>query len=100
MKWTGKAWVKVTVGAPTGSGLSPVTFAPGGTAWAAGEAGGHTMILRWNGREWARLGSPSSGVIYGLGFSSSGYGWAVGTSATSSGTEKTLILHWNGHSWN
>jgi len=100
MKWTGKAWVKVTVGAPVSSGLNAVTFAPGGTAWAAGQTGTRTMILRWNGQEWTRIASPGSGGIYGLGFSAAGYGWAVGVAPTPSGTGKTLILHWNGHSWN
>jgi hypothetical protein len=99
MKWTRKSWVKATVSAPKGSGLGTVTFGPGGTAWAAGETGVHTMILRWNGREWTRVASPGSGWIDGLGFSAAGYGWAVGNTETSSGVEKTLILHWNGHDW-
>lgn len=98
MKWTGKAWVKVTVGAPKGSGLNTVTFGPGGTAWAAGQTGPHTMILKWNGKEWTRIASPGSGGIDGLGFSGARYGWAVGAE-TSSGIEKTIIFHWNGHIW-
>ncbi len=99
MKWTGKAWVKATVDAPEGSGLNAVTFAPGGTAWAAGEAGSHPMILKWNGKEWTRVTGPSSGWIDGLGFSAASYGWAVGSAISSSATQETLILHWNGHAW-
>jgi hypothetical protein len=105
MKWTGRKWEKVTVSAPKGGGLNTVTFAPGGTAWAAGStslAAQHTLIVRWSGRKWARVASPNDGPetdLYGIGFSAAKYGWAVGYSFSSSGTAKTVILHWNGRSW-
>jgi hypothetical protein len=101
MKWIGRAWEKVTVSAPTGSGLSAVTFAPGGTAWAAGSAGG-SLIVRWNGREWARVTSPSpepDTQLYAIGFSAADYGWAVGYTYRLAEAPKTVILHWNGHAW-
>lgn len=105
MEWTGHRWEKVTVSAPTASGLNAVTFAPGGGAWAAGAtsvAGGHTLIVRWNGHEWTRVTSPNPGPqtqLYGIRFSAANYGWAVGYSYASSGAAKTVILHWNGHTW-
>jgi hypothetical protein len=97
MKWTGKAWEKVTVSAPAGAGLNAVTFAPGGTAWAAGVtslSARNTLIVKWNGKEWARVASPGTGNLDGLGFSSASDGWAVGTTGSD-----TLILHWNGSAW-
>jgi hypothetical protein len=105
MKWNGHTWKKVTVGAPSASGLNAVTFAPGGAAWAAGAtslASGRTLIVRWNGREWIRVTSPNPGPenqLYGIRFSAANYGWAVGYSRTSSGATRTVILHWNGHGW-
>jgi hypothetical protein len=106
MRWTGKAWQKVTVSAPTESQLNAVAFAPGGTVWAAGstgfDAGSDAMIVRWSGKAWTRVASPSSGrdvVLSGLGFATAGNGWAVGDATTASGTSTTVILHWNGTTW-
>jgi hypothetical protein len=103
MEWTGHAWQKVTVSAPSASGLNAVTFAPGGAAWAAGTtgSGGRTLIVRWNGHEWARVASPNPGPqiqLVGIHFSAANYGWAVGHSFPP-GSVKTVILHWNGRSW-
>ena len=94
---TGTTWKKVTVSAPSNAQLSAVTFAPGGTAWAAGAVGTRALIVRWAGSAWARITSPSPGsrsAIAGLGFSAPDYGWAVGISGSD-----TLILHWNGKTW-
>jgi hypothetical protein len=91
----GTTWQKTAVSAPAGAALNAVTFAPGGTAWAAGTSGTATLILRWTGKSWARIGSPGAGgTINGLGFSSAGYGWAVGASG-----RNTLVLHWTGSAW-
>jgi hypothetical protein len=99
-EWTGHAWKRVTVAAPNGSWLSGVTFAPGGTAWAAGYAYPHSLIMRWNGREWARVTSPSpDDQLQGLAFSAAKYGWAAGYIIGSSGLPQTVILHWNGSTW-
>jgi hypothetical protein len=94
---TGTTWKKVTVSVPSNAQLNAVTFAPGGTAWAAGAVGTRALMVRWTGSAWARITSPSPGsrsAIAGLGFSASNYGWAVGTSGPD-----TLILHWNGKTW-
>jgi hypothetical protein len=97
LRLAGSTWKKVTVRAPSNAGLHAVTFAPGGTPWAAGAAGSSTLILRWNGTAWTRVASPSPGTgdtLLGLGFSSARDGWAVGSSGSD-----TLILHWNGTRW-
>jgi hypothetical protein len=105
MRWTGKAWQKVTVRVPAASQLNAVTFAPGGAAWAAGstELGAiGSLIVRWSGKAWARVASPSPGrnvVLSGLGFAAAGSGWAVGSAVTGSNTSATVILHWNGKNW-
>jgi hypothetical protein len=97
LKLAGSTWKKVPVKAPSNAVLSAVSFAPGGTAWAAGSTGLATLILRWNGSAWTRVASPSPGpddTLDGLGFSSARDGWAVGSSGSD-----TLILHWNGGAW-
>jgi hypothetical protein len=105
MRWTGKAWQKVTVKVPAESQLNAVTFAPGGTAWAAGTIGSgaaDALIVRWSGKAWTRVASPSPGrgvALSGLGFATAGNGWAVGAAAAGSDTSTTVILHWNGKTW-
>jgi hypothetical protein len=103
-RWNGKAWKQVTVSAPNSSGLNAVTFAPGGSAWAAGVARSgssvYTLVMRWNGGAWTRVGSPGTGEeLNGLAFSASNYGWSVGDTVSVSGSVKTVILHWNGTVW-
>jgi hypothetical protein len=97
LKLAGSTWKPVTVRAPSISELNAVSFAPGGAGWAAGATGRSTLILRWSGKAWTRIASPSDGSIDaldGLGFSSAKNGLAVGSSGS-----RTLILHWNGSSW-
>jgi hypothetical protein len=102
IEWTGHAWVKAP--APNSANLNAVAFAPGGTAWSAGyrDSNGnlHPLILRWKGHAWASVSSPSGvAQLNGLGFSTAKDGWAVGDSSPDSGQSRTLIEHWNGHSW-
>lgn len=102
IEWTGHAWVKAQ--APNSANLNTVAFAPGGTAWSAGyrDSNGHLhpLILRWKGHAWSLVNSPAgSAQLEGLGFSGASDGWAVGDSNPDSGQPKTLIEHWNGHSW-
>jgi hypothetical protein len=102
-RWNGKAWHQVTVNGPKESGLNAVTFAPGGPAWAAGGGfsgrSNYSLIMRWNGTAWTRIASPGTSELDALAFSAPAYGWAVGTTASTSGTSKITILHWNGHAW-
>jgi hypothetical protein len=58
------------------------------------------MIVRWNGREWARVTiTASTAQLTGIGFSAANYGWAVGGASLTSGGTRTVILHWNGRNW-
>jgi photosystem II stability/assembly factor-like uncharacterized protein len=60
------------------------------------------MILRWNGKAWSRVPSPSpaGGSLESVTAASAGSAWAVGSADTPSGFgSETLILHWNGKAW-
>ena len=60
----------------------------------------YTLVMRWNGGAWTRVGSPGTGEeLNGLAFSASNYGWSVGDTVSVSGSVKTVILHWNGTVW-
>ena len=94
-------WLNAIAAGPHG-----IAFAPGGTgaAWSAGyrDTGGklHSLILRWTGHAWNTIASPSTGgQLFGLGFATANYGWAVGNANPDSPQPKTQILHWNGHTW-
>jgi hypothetical protein len=102
IEWTGHAWTKAP--APSWAGPEAVASAPGGAVWAAGSYSsgsvGRSLVLRWNGRAWTRVPTPATiAQLNGLGFASASYGWAVGGANPYSGTPKTFILHWNGHTW-
>jgi len=59
------------------------------------------LLLRWNGKKWARATIPrtaAGGVLAAVTATSASNAWAVGAANTLSG-EKTLILHWNGKQW-
>jgi hypothetical protein len=65
-----------------------------------------TLIEHWNGHSWRTVPSPNPGVGSDLLSSvtavSANNIWAVGDYSDKAGvigTDKTLILHWNGHSW-
>ena len=104
MLWNGKTWRKVPIGPlPHDSDLENVTFVPGGTAWAVGNAGPSTVSLRWTGRAWIRIANPeqtgaTSSWLYQVAAISPDYAWGVGYTFIG-GLEETLILHWNGKTW-
>jgi hypothetical protein len=106
MLWTGTAWRKVTVPAPTNSMLGGVAFVPGGTAWAVGASHlfSKTFTVRWTGAAWQQVASPNPFAAYSsltaVAASSKTDAWAVGYGAnTATGAPRTFILHWNGHAW-
>jgi hypothetical protein len=76
------------------------------SAWAVGETSppgspSQTLVLRWNGKKWTRVTTPSPGHDGRLGAVTAvaaGNVWAVGAYAVGT-TGKTLILHWNGRKW-
>ena len=90
----------------SGDGLNGVAMINSCDVWAVGGTGGRTTLVEhWTGGStWTVVPSPSPGD--GLNFLTSVSGisstdiWAVGTDSNADGTvEKSLILHWNGISW-
>jgi hypothetical protein len=88
---------------PKAGGLLNGVAATSSTSdWVVGSAYGavpRAFILRWNGRSWMRVPSPSSGKCSGLAgvaAISAANAWAVGFS---NGCARTMILHWTGHGW-
>ena len=93
-----------------GSFLFGVTAASPSDAWAAGwyyGPGGensNNLALHWNGTRWAVVPSPNPvhlgfNVLNGVSAPSSSDAWATGSYQNAAGSQRTLILHWNGTNW-
>jgi len=75
-------------------------------AWAVGSFGGdtdRTLILHWNGHQWAQIHSPSPGdgaddQLFAVAATSATDAWAVGRLTGGRGSQ-TLILRWSGRRW-
>jgi hypothetical protein len=86
--------------------LSSVTMTSPTNAWAVGETDSdQALIVRWNGREWTQVRSPSPArfsVLDAVAAGSPSSVWAVGAFGTSAGTSpltSLLELHWDGRRW-
>ena len=70
-------------------------------------SGATTLILRWNGKSWARASSPNRATgappkidqLQGVTAISATNAWAVGYYQLSGTGFYTLILHWDGTAW-
>jgi eukaryotic-like serine/threonine-protein kinase len=99
-RWDGTSWKQVA--APTTPyslyNLSGVAAISATSAWAVGGGGPVTAesaaTVDWNGRGWT-LGGITGAGLAGVTATSASNAWAVGGSASG----RTLILHWNGHTW-
>ena len=115
LRWNGKAWKRVHSPDPGSSFdvLDGVSAVSASDAWAVGnyssDQGGTqiTLILRWNGKAWTRVPSPSpnpdaSGVNNLAGVSTVGPGraFSAGSAADAfTGVNLALIENWNGKTW-
>jgi hypothetical protein len=87
--------------------LSSVAVLSPCDAWAAGfySSGGASLALieHWNGANWKVVASPEPGtagnVLSGIRAASPSSIWAVGSYFNTTGGNRTLILHWDGHAW-
>jgi hypothetical protein len=124
--WNGHAWSWVPAAIPAAPPTAPtplarfnaVTAVCGCGAWAVGDdqlqstptsnARQITLAEHWNGVKWTIVPSPSPGVengkpngaLLGVAVISARDAWAVGDYVNSSGgKDQSLVLHWNGSSW-
>jgi hypothetical protein len=104
LRWNSKAWKRVPSPAPAGGFLNGVAARSARNVWAVGLDSAGVLILHWNGRSWRRLPSPMTGAGYdalsAVAVVSADDAWAVGETDSSTGGARTLILRWNGKTWN
>jgi len=108
--WNGLAWSVVT--SPSGiHGLRDVFMLSPTNGWAVGYAPaalGQATIIHWDGSQWTSVPGPTVGVAVGGVYSvlnsvhmvSPTDGWAVGYDTTGVTTGKSLIVRWDGLTWN
>ncbi|MGO9077535.1 MAG: hypothetical protein ACLQDY_00605 [Streptosporangiaceae bacterium] len=115
--WNGRAWRRVPSPSPSsaryGNSLAGVAAASARTVWAVGYTatgsgtGVHfkSLILRWNGRAWRRVPSPSvssgrfGNALAGVAATSATSAWAVGCTDGCPVGGTPLIERWRGKSW-
>jgi hypothetical protein len=104
--WDGSKWrLLPNPAVPALTGLSSVTVAADGQAWAVGDSFNNSpdgLVLHWTGRTWVTSATPktSTGVnLDSVTAVSSGNVWAVGTAFTGNGPYRAYALHWNGRQW-
>jgi hypothetical protein len=117
-QWDGHRWSQDPTPRPGGDGgaayLNGVATTSAKDGWAVG---GYlpnlhttdTLVLRWSGKDWVQVPSPSPGgtsnmslsVLMGVSAPSATSAWAVGEAGTGqpSAPLNTLIEHWNGAKW-
>ncbi|HEX5009774.1 MAG TPA: hypothetical protein VFY71_05185 [Planctomycetota bacterium] len=109
--WDGEAWA-IVPSPNTGKRLNEldgVAAVSPTDAWAVGHATSgdvldeSTLILRWDGAEWAIVPSPNPGMSFNSLRAVASVApddvWAVGRTGPQFGPFKVLIEHWNGASW-
>lgn len=115
LRWNGRRWKHVrspnpSPGPQDGNILNGVAAISRSSAWAVGyyftsTSTTKTLILHWNGKQWARPpgGSPSpsrlGNFLYGVTAVSPGRAWAVGQYDKAANTGVSLILRWTGTAW-
>ena len=112
--WNGTTWSKVPSPTPAGfmDTLWGVTVVSATDAWAVGDyfvslepPHNVTLILHWDGAQWALVPSPSPSssfnVLHSVAAVSATDVWAVGnvSRASNASIDRTMIQHWNGKKW-
>jgi hypothetical protein len=108
--YNGTSWQVVSSPSPgaTDNSLNGVTAVNATNIWTVGlsqngSSPSQTLIEHYNSTSWQVVASPNVGTSYnqldGVATLSASNIWAVGFYRNSSGTNQTLIEHWNGTNW-
>jgi hypothetical protein len=108
LRWNGTSWTRVASPSPdVDDDFTGVTATSAASAWAVGAGGSriedHALIQHWNGTKWTLVKTPKVGLasqLTGVSAASPSSVWAVGAFANGKAQAvQTLILRWNGKSW-
>jgi hypothetical protein len=110
LRGDGASWSLVPVAPPgMASALTAVHMVSDTDGWAVGSYrplvpdAPQGLIMHWNGSTWQQVATPDIGQpgyrLTGVTGLSSDDAWAVGTAKATDGTERPVVLHWDGQSW-
>jgi serine/threonine-protein kinase len=107
LHWNGTAWTQVP--SPPGVQLLSVAAVSADNAWAVGTAlapvTSHptTLILHWDGATWTRVPSPNGAgrdnSLSKVVAAPDGTAWALGTTQTNPGLPPSILMRWDGSTW-
>lgn len=109
-RWDGVSWTQVAspnAGQPAGGQLGDVVALATDDVWVVGSYGqgapSRTLIEHWDGVSWSVVPSPNKGPfpnsLSAIDAVATDDIWAIGTWFTKAFVDRTLILHWDGVSW-
>jgi hypothetical protein len=96
-RWNGSVWKQVADPVP-GDSIMSMASGAGGAVWAVGTTPGNNprfVSMRWDGRSWHVVKTPTTGQFYGVAFIPGGTAWAVGGRPAAN----LFIAHWTGRTW-
>lgn len=110
LHWDGSTWTQVDSPNPGSDAnyLQSIWAVSPDDIWAVGTTKDdwttpEPFIVHWDGTAWTHVPAPGVGTEWDHLLSVSGAAandvWAVGDYRHAGGTEKTLVLHWDGTSW-
>lgn len=112
LRWDGQSWRQVPSPnvTPADNQLQSLAIVSSDDIWAVGHSGTEvqsreTLILHWNGAQWAVIPSPGinseTNFLLSVAANSSTDVWAVGTVYYGNTWDRseTLIEHWDGNAW-
>jgi hypothetical protein len=103
--WNGTRWTKQCCASTDGGGSLNAVAATNGThMWAVGQkydGAWHVAVRTWNGTRWSSQPTPDPrhGDLVGVTAVSATNVWAVGNYVNSNKLFRTLVLHYDGTSW-
>jgi hypothetical protein len=104
MHWNGQTWRTFAIPAPGGrqAQLMDVVAVSSGEVWAAGNANGAPVAMRWDGARWHVLPIPEMETVHIDAVAPDGRGgvWVAGYDYSDDEPGSSpLYLHWDGASW-
>ncbi len=107
--WDGATWSNLGTGMPEGTnnryGINALAVTPhNGTLYAGGSfvnggGSGANYLVRWDGTNWASVGTGPTDLVTALAAATNGDLYASGWFATAGGVSVNYIGKWNGTNW-
>jgi hypothetical protein len=94
-RWTPAGVTVVQSPSPgTAAGLNGIEVVSAKNMWAVGYRKASPLVLHWNGKRWAAVSAPGTGVLNAVDALGPANIWAVGGTTT-----RPVIEHWIGKKW-